>query len=147
MPLRRIVGAASVVVTAAAATAGLGAQPAGASVWNGVYTDAQAARGQDVYLRECTNCHGASLAGADVTPALTGGAFGSNWNGLTAGDLFERIRTTMPADRPGALTRQQNADVIAFVLKANGWPAGTAELARDVAALKQIAIVTIKPER
>ena len=80
-----------------------------------------------------------------MTPPLVGGAFTSNWNDLTVGDLFERIRTTMPLDKPGRLTRQQNADVIAFMLKANGWPAGSAELASDPAALKQIRIAAAKP--
>ena len=80
-----------------------------------------------------------------MTPPLVGGAFTSNWNDLTVGDLFERIRTTMPLDNPGRLSRQQNADVIAFVLKANNWPAGAAELPAD-SALKQIRIAAVKPQ-
>jgi hypothetical protein len=80
-----------------------------------------------------------------MTPPLVGGAFTSNWNDLTVGDLFERIRTTMPLDTPGRLSRQQNADTIAFILKANGWPAGVAELPPDQAALKQIRIAAVKP--
>ena len=68
-----------------------------------------------------------------MTPPLLGGGFTSNWNDLTAGDLFERIRLTMPLDRPGKLTRQQNADVIAFVMRANAWPAGKSELPPDAA--------------
>ena len=75
---------------------------------------------------------------------ITGGAFTANWNQLTVGDLFERIRTTMPLDRPGKLSRQQNADVIAFILKSNGWPAGSTELSRELAALKQITIDSTK---
>ena len=116
-----------------------------ASVWAGVYTAAQAARGDVAYRQECANCHGATLEGADMTPALTGGGFTSNWNDLTVGDLFERIRITMPIDRPGKLTRQQNADVIAFLLNANGWPEGKTELAVDLGALKQIRIQSTKP--
>lgn len=118
---------------------------AGKSVWDGVYTDAQSARGENVYLQYCANCHGPALEGGDMSPALTGGVFTSNWNDLTVGDLFERIRTTMPLDAPGALSRQQNADLIAFVLKANTWPPGAAEMPPELAALKEIRIQATRP--
>jgi len=126
-----------------AATALIGA--AGPSVWDGVYTADQVKRGETAYLQACAGCHGTGLEGGDMTPPLVGGAFTSNWNDLTVGDLFERIRTTMPLDNPGRLSRQQNADVIAFVLKNNGWPAGAAELAADLATLKTIRIAAAKP--
>ena len=118
-----------------------------ASVWDGVYSEAQAARGGEAYRQACVNCHGPELEGADMTPPLTGGTFTSNWNDLTLGDLFERIRATMPLDKPGTLSRQQNADLVAFLLKANQWPAGTTELSRELGALKQIRIQSSKPER
>jgi mono/diheme cytochrome c family protein len=117
-----------------------------ASVWDGVYTEAQATRGGEAYRQACVNCHGPELEGADMTPALTGGAFTANWNDLTLGDLFERIRATMPLDKPGSLSRQQNADLVAFLLKANQWPVGTTELSRELGALKQIRIQSSKPE-
>jgi mono/diheme cytochrome c family protein len=113
---------------------------AGASVWDGVYTAEQAQRGETTYLQTCAGCHGTALEGGDMTPPLLGGGFTSNWNDLTAGDLFERIRTTMPLDTPGRLSRQQNADVIAYLMKANGWPAGPAELPPEPAALREIRI-------
>ena len=118
-----------------------------ASVWDGVYSEAQAARGGEAYRQACVNCHGPELEGADMTPPLTGGTFTSNWNDLTLGDLFERIRATMPLDKPGTLSRQQNADLVAFLLSANQWPAGTTELSRELGALKQIRIQSSKPER
>jgi mono/diheme cytochrome c family protein len=118
----------------------LAAQSSGASVWDGVFTEAQARRGETAYQRDCANCHGAALEGGDMTPALVGGGFTSNWNDLTLGDLFERIRLTMPLDNPGTLSRQQNADVIAFMLERNAWPAGAAELAPDLGSLRQIRI-------
>ena len=68
----------------------------------------------------------------------------SNWNGLTAGDLFDRMRTTMPADRPGKLTRDQNADILAFILATNKFPTGAAELARQSEALKEIKLDMFK---
>ena len=120
---------------------------AGTSVWNGVYTDEQARRGEIAYRQSCVNCHGPELEGADMTPPLIGGAFTANWNDLSLGDLFERIRATMPLDKPGTLSRQQNADVVAFVLKANLWPAGTSELSRDLGVLKQIRIQSSKPDQ
>jgi quinoprotein glucose dehydrogenase len=121
-------------------------QETAASVWDGVYSDAQAQRGETAYRESCANCHGPELEGADMTPPLTGGTFTANWNDLTLGDLFERIRVTMPLDKPGTLSRQQNADLIAFLLKANQWPSGATELAREVGALKQIRIHSSKPE-
>ena len=118
-----------------------------ASVWDGVFTDEQARRGETAYLQACASCHGPALDGGDMTPPLVGGAFTSNWNDLTVGDLFDRSRTTMPLDTPGRLSRQQNADVIAFMLHANMWPAGTSELSREPGALKQISIQSSRPER
>jgi mono/diheme cytochrome c family protein len=117
------------------------------SVWDGVYSEAQAQRGETAYRQSCVNCHGPELEGADMTPPLTGGTFTANWNDLTLGDLFERIRATMPLDKPGTLSRQQNADLVAFLLKANQWPAGTTELSRELGTLKQIRIQPSKPER
>ena len=116
------------------------AQSAGSTVWDGVFSDEQVKRGAASYQRECSSCHGAALEGGDMTPPLVGGGFTSNWNDLMLGDLFERIRLTMPLDSPGKLSRQQNVDVIAFILKTNAWPSGATELPPEVGALKQIKI-------
>ena len=110
------------------------------SVWDGVYTADQSKRGAAVYAKECASCHGAELTGGESAPPLTGGAFLSNWNGLTVGDLFERIRQSMPLDDPGRLSRQQDADVLAFILNANEYPAGKAELDKQTEVLKLIKI-------
>jgi len=118
---------------------------AAASVWDGVYTEAQATRGEEVYYQRCGACHGPSLEGGDMTPALIGGVFTSTWNDLPLSDLFERIRITMPLDRPSTLSRQQTADVTAFLLKANKWPAGQTELPRELEPLKEIQIQALKP--
>ena len=115
------------------------------TVWSGVYTEAQSKRGEAVYLEMCANCHGIELEGMDMSPPLAGATFGSNWNDLTMGDLAERIRISMPADRPGTMTRAQVADVMAFMLKANKFPAGQTELPQEVLSLKQIRIVSEKP--
>jgi len=115
------------------------------SVWDGVYTDEQAKRGEEVYKKECAACHGAELTGGESAPPLTGGAFQANWNGLTLGDLFDRIRKTMPQAKPGSLTRQQDSDVLAFMLSANKFPGGKTELYRQSEMLKEIRFETKKP--
>jgi len=117
------------------------------SVWDGVYTEEQSKRGQALYGQHCASCHGDALTGGESAPALAGGEFLSNWNGLTAGDLFERIRTTMPLNKAGKLSREVNADILAFMFAANQFPAGKAELARQTEVLKQIKIEATKPER
>jgi S-disulfanyl-L-cysteine oxidoreductase SoxD len=116
------------------------------SVWDGVYTEEQAKRGEALYEKQCSTCHGDKLAGRESAPPLTGGAFMANWNGLTLGDLFERIRRTMPQDSPGKLSRQQNADVLAYVLSFNKFPAGKTELYRQAEMLKEIRFEAAKPE-
>jgi len=116
------------------------------SVWDGVFTEEQARRGEALYHKECKSCHGETLAGGESAPPLTGGAFLSNWNGLTLGDLFERIRKTMPQNSPGKLNRQQNADILAYTLSANKFPAGKTELSRQTEFLKEIRFEAMKRE-
>ena len=115
------------------------------TVWDGVYTEQQSTRGESVYAEACANCHGAELEGIDMSPALSGSTFNSNWNELTMGDLADRIRISMPADRPGTMTRAQIADVMAYMLKANRFPSGETELPESVPMLKQIRILPEKP--
>jgi cytochrome c len=115
------------------------------SVWDGVYTSEQAKRGETLYANQCASCHGTALNGGESAPPLTGGEFFSNWDGLTVGDLFERIRTTMPADHPGKLTREQDADVLAFMLSVNRFPEGKSELDHRTEVLKQIKLEAAKP--
>jgi mono/diheme cytochrome c family protein len=110
------------------------------SVWDGVYTSMQAERGAALYANNCASCHGSALGGGESAPPLAGGEFSSNWNGLTVGDLFERIRISMPADRPGKLTREQDADVLAYMLSVSEFPAGKTELEHQTEVLKQIRI-------
>jgi len=110
------------------------------SVWDGVYSADQASRGHDVYAKECASCHGDELTGGESAPPLAGDAFLSDWIGQTVGDLFERTRQSMPANNPGKLSRAQNADVIAYLLQANRFPAGKQDLDKETEALKQILI-------
>ena len=108
------------------------------SVWDGVYTDEQAKRGETIAKEECVRCHGQGLSGGEEAPPLTGAGFVANWNGLTMGDLYERIRISMPTDAPGRLTRQENSDVLAYMLSLNKFPSGKTELDRQLDNLKQI---------
>jgi len=85
------------------------------------------------------------LTGGEAAPPLTGGEFLANWNGLTVRDLFERIRISMPADRPGALSGAQTADILAHMLHVNQFPAGKTELERQTEILKQIRFEAMKP--
>jgi mono/diheme cytochrome c family protein len=121
-------------------------EPAPQTVWDGVYTLEQAKKGEALYSSNCASCHGLGLTGGESAPPLTGGEFLSNWNGLTLGDLFDRIRTTMPADRPGTLTRGQIANILAHMLNVGDFPAGTAELGTRTEILKQVRIEAVKPE-
>src|SRR5579871_1471176 len=112
-----------------------------ASVLDGIYTDAQAARGQEQFAQNCAACHGSGLTGNGEAPALVGAEFISDWAGLTVGELFDRIKNTMPQDNPGKLSRDQYADILSFILKENGYPAGQKELDRRSEYLKAIAFV------
>jgi S-disulfanyl-L-cysteine oxidoreductase SoxD len=110
------------------------------SVWDGVYTKAQAARGQAVYAEECMRCHGENLGGGEGGPPLAGKEFLEKWNGKTAGTLFSTIRKTMPSDDPGNLSARQYSDLVAYILSVNEFPAGQKELDRETASLDEIRI-------
>jgi len=109
------------------------------TVWDGVYTDEQAIRGEALYDEHCVRCHGATLQGnGEGAKPLTDAAFKSTWNGVPLGALFDRIRLSMPQDKPGTMTRQQIADLLAFILRANKFPAGKEELVRQTDLLNAI---------
>jgi len=118
------------------------AAPAGAarSVWDGVFTEAQAGRGLTAYKSACVECHGADLTGDGFAPALVGAEFTGNWNDLTVGDVFERIRISMPPSGASSVTPAQKADIVAYMLQFNKFPAGKVELEPKTEVLKQIKI-------
>ena len=135
---------AAAVFAAAAIDAAASSAQAGKTVWDGVYSDAQSQRGQDLSKASCVTCHGEGLAGTDLAPALQGDDFKAAWSGRTAAELFEKIQTTMPADRVGTLKPPQSADLAAYILKINEYPAGSSELASEMPALQQIKITSKK---
>jgi mono/diheme cytochrome c family protein len=108
-------------------------------VTQGVYTGEQAKRGEALYKERCASCHGDTLGGR-LGPPLTGEDFLATWNKEPLFELFSKIRNTMPQDTPGKLTGQQTADIVAYVLQAGKFPAGTTELRTEEAALKQITL-------
>jgi quinoprotein glucose dehydrogenase len=125
----------------------LRAQDATGSVWDGIYTQAQADRGRAAYNSSCASCHGDQLNGGEIAPALAGGEFLSNWNGLTVGQLFDRTRTGMPPGAPGKVPRDAKLDIIAYTLSFNRFPAGDKELPSQTAMLNTIRIDAEKPKK
>jgi len=115
-----------------------------ASVWDGIYTQDQAHRGETLYSQKCASCHGEKLEGRGQAPPLAGADFMMEWNGMTVGDLFDKMQTSMPADQPGSLSREQNATLLAFILSANKFPPGAVELASDGETLRQIRFEAAK---
>jgi mono/diheme cytochrome c family protein len=122
----------------AAGTAALLHSQAIASVRDGAYTLEQSMRGDQAYRADCASCHGSTLEGSGQAPPLADAEFARNWDGLPLGDLFERIQRTMPADRPGEMSRTRTADIVAFLLKANKLPDGSRELPSAPDALNAI---------
>lgn len=116
------------------------AAQAAKTVWDGVYTTEQSTRGRALYGSKCLSCHGADLSGGEMAPPLVGVGFQSSWNGLSVGDLSERIRVSMPLGQEGTLSRQQVSDVIAAILAAGEYPAGMTELTNQPDVLKTIQI-------
>lgn len=106
----------------------------------GIYTFAQAARGEQAFATSCAACHGDDLAGRGPSPSLAGDSFVQRWQGRSVGEFYERMSTTMPKQQPHGLSDQTYADIVAFVLQANAFPWGNEELKPDQAALKKVVI-------
>ena len=135
-----LIGAATVAVGSA-----LVAQEPSRTVWDGVYTEAQAKRGEAIYFEKCVQCHGPTLmgGGAGAGP-LQGATFSGNWNGVPLGSMLDRVRTTMPLDKPLTMSRQQTADVLAYIFSVNKFPPGETELSRQADILNTIQFKATK---
>ena len=124
------------------------AQETRPTVWDGVYTEEQAARGAVIYRQACRKCHYGDLSGAgdpdaspgEVPPGLVGFAFSDRWNELSVAELFLAIARGMPGDRPGTLKPQATADLVSYILERNAFPAGSAELPSEPDLLERILI-------
>ena len=115
------------------------------AIWDGVYTDSQADRGKAAYLKHCAECHAEDLSGQEMAPSLIGVAFSFRWGGSTLNEIYTSLRTTMPQSTPGSLQYQTYADLVAYMLRANNYPSGNAELDADEAALAAITIERKRP--
>jgi mono/diheme cytochrome c family protein len=130
----------TILMTAAALLAGMATAQA-RTIWDGVYSDAQADRGHTSYMQNCSRCHGVNLWGTYEIPPLVG-RFIPYYSGSSLNALFDYVSTAMPLDHPGSLPAAVNADIVAYLLKANDVPSGGKELAPD--AIKSIAF-TVRP--
>jgi mono/diheme cytochrome c family protein len=104
------------------------------SIWRGVFTAAQAQRGNDANQGSCSGCHGSDLRATNGEAVdLTGPALRASWNGKTLQDRFEKIRDTMPLGRENTLGDKTYFDILAFILQFNGFPTGNQELIPETA--------------
>jgi mono/diheme cytochrome c family protein len=133
---------AAVVALAVSASVSLRAQEH--TVRDGVYSAAQATRGEALFQMRCALCHGERLEGA-AGPPLVGDVFLGPRDKQPVSELFDKIHATMPADTPGTLEPPQVADLIAFILQGNKFPSGRVELAAANAPLREIALVALNP--
>ncbi len=131
----------TLVVPGAPAAAGNAAMVgAPRTLSDGVYGKEQSERGQVIYFTTCVRCHKAEMTGSEIVPPILGDHFLSRWSRKTAGDLFEWVRTKMPPSETERLSPRESADVLAYVLSRNEFPAGDVELAADFGALRMIRV-------
>jgi len=112
------------------------------TVWAGIYSEEQAARGELVYVEECAECHREDLTGQDMSPSLVGIGFTFKWEGKNLQELYASMRYGMPQTSPGSLSNSQYAALTAYLLSKNVFPAGSVELTSDEDALAEIAITS-----
>jgi cytochrome c5 len=143
--------AAAIVVSATATLLYLAgrvalAQPA-TTVWDGVFTAEQAARGQIGYQKACGWCHGTGLEGDGFAPPLIGEPFTERWQSGSVGDVLLVVKTTMPQDQPGSMSADAYADIVAYLLKMNNYPAGQRELGQDPDQYKNVRFSRVPGSR
>lgn len=133
---RSLCGAAALLFVVMVTTAIVAAQaPAFRTVWDGAYTDAQADRGALAFNQSCANCH---ATGEDGTRPVAGDKFWQTFTQRTVADMLGFLKTSMPNNSPGSLPAATYNDLAAFILKANGFPAGAAEVTPESVAGIQI---------
>jgi mono/diheme cytochrome c family protein len=141
----RLVFRAALLWTACVTFVVAGHAQAAQTVWSGVYSEAQAYRGEKVADRSCIGCHGPGLDGGDSGPKLVGEMFLANWSSQPVSELFDWVLESMPPDAPGTLSKEDAAAVLAYILKINKMPAGREDLPGDHDALSRIEFVVEKP--
>jgi|TARA_B100001971_G_scaffold199150_1_gene209473 hypothetical protein len=113
-----------------------------ATIWDGVFSQEQAAEGATQYELSCSACHSADLRGSSTSPSLVGGGFLFFWQDKPLSELFMTIQTRMPSDAPNSLPTRTYLNILSYILEANEFPAGESDLL-DPAALPRI-IITAK---
>jgi S-disulfanyl-L-cysteine oxidoreductase SoxD len=119
---------------------GLSCQLVHAQAADGIFTADQAKRGEANFKKQCSSCHGEALDGAGPYPALTGNDFLSKYEGQPVVNLYDMIQKLMPATAPGSLSRPDAADLLAYILSFNKFPAGKTDLPNDEEALKKLVL-------
>ena len=125
----------------------ISAQQSAKTQWDGIYTEAQAKRGEPLYAKACASCHGVNLLGGEMAPTLVGGDFSANWENLTIGELVKRIHETMPPENPKGLSRREVVDILAFMFAVDNVPAGTTELPTQADPLNAIKFKALRPDK
>lgn len=127
----------ALLLIAAAGVSTAATMSAPVSTRKGVYTEGQAEAGAQLYAERCAMCHGKMLEGTFETPGLQG-KFIANWSKAPLSNLYDYLGRAMPQFSPGSLTPDENAKLVAFLLRANALPAGTAPLPANSIALQGI---------
>ena len=135
----------ALVVLATVFAAGIGrtvvTAQAKKTVWTGIYTAEQSAKGKTLANENCAPCHGADIKGGDLAPTLSGNDFIGHWYDAKLSELADKVALTMPANAPGSLKSDEYAAVLAYMLEVNGVPAGMETLQMDKPTLDSIMIV------
>ena len=118
--------------------AGMNGEAEASRIQGGPFTDEQATRGARLYEKACEGCHGPDLAGGKVVPGIAGEAFASEWTGRSLAELFERLDLSMPPEDPASVSPQEMVDILAHMLRANGWAAGNEPLLADTDVLENL---------
>jgi mono/diheme cytochrome c family protein len=111
------------------------------TVQDGVYTAAQAQRGQAQFDLNCAMCHQPDLSGDGLRPPLKGPSFVSSWEMASVGELFSVIRRSMPQNSVASVTDAGKLDIVSYILQSNGFPTGSEELVPERPGLNAILIV------
>ncbi|MCG8415174.1 MAG: cytochrome c [Pseudomonadales bacterium] len=107
----------------------------------GIYSAEQASRGEASFMASCASCHANDLRGNSNSPGLVGVGFLFLWEDRPLAELFNKMRSEMPTDRPGSLSTAVYLDLLAFILQRNGYPAGDSDLSGAVAEEPTVLIV------
>lgn len=110
------------------------------SLKDGLFSETQAERGAAAYNARCASCHAADLRGNSNSPGLLGMSFMFLWEGRSVGELYTKMRSDMPSDQPGSLPAQTYMDIVAYILRANQFPAGAEELVAEADWLDSVLI-------